>query len=147
MSPREREGTSVVEAAGGLLWRDSQGVREIAVIHRARYDDWTLPKGKLKPGESWQECALREVREETQCDAELGHFVGCSCYNYRSTAKVVLFWDMELVLQHPFEPNREVDQLIWLSAERALEQLSYANDKALVEKSCYHAQGSRLSTH
>ncbi len=144
MSPHESERTSVVEAAGGLLWRDSEPERHLAIIHRARYDDWTLPKGKLKPGESWQECALREIREETQCDAQLGDFVGCSCYSYRSVVKVVLFWNMELVHQHRFAPNQEVDQLVWLPAERALEQLSYANDRVLVEKSYYLAQRSHL---
>ncbi len=144
MSSHESECTGVVEAAGGLLWRDSERARQLAIIHRARYDDWTLPKGKLKPGESWQECALREVREETQCDAQLGNFVGCSCYSHRNMPKVVLFWNMELVHQHPFEPNREVDQLVWLSSERALQQLSHANDRVLVGKSYYLVQHVRL---
>lgn len=135
---------TVIQAAGGLLWRGSQGGREIALIHRARYDDWTLPKGKLKEGESWQEAALREVREETECDARLGDFLGCTCYAVRGVPKVVLFWHMDLVQEHPFAPNRERDQLAWVSTEQALQKMCYADEKALVKRGYYVAQKGEL---
>ena len=87
----------VIQAAGGLLWRDSQAGKEIALIRRPRYGDWTLPKGKLKQGESWQQAALREVREETECDARLCAFLGCTCYSVRRVPKVVLFWQTKFI--------------------------------------------------
>ena len=67
-------------AAGGILWRDGTGGREIAIVHRPEYDDWTLPKGKVKAGESLTETALREVREETGHKARLGAFSDESKY-------------------------------------------------------------------
>jgi ADP-ribose pyrophosphatase YjhB (NUDIX family) len=135
---------TVIKAAGGLLWRGSQGGREMALIHRASYDDWTLPKGKLKEGESWQEAALREVREETECDARLGDFSGCTCYTVRGVPKVVLFWHMDLVEQHPFAPNRERDQLAWASTEQALQMMSYADEKAVVKRGYYVSRKDEL---
>jgi 8-oxo-dGTP pyrophosphatase MutT (NUDIX family) len=134
----------VIEAAGGLLWRDSEGGRQIALIHRPRYGDWTLPKGKLKEGESWQEAALREVREETECDARLGDFLGCTCYPVRGVPKVVLFWHMDLIEEHPFAPNRERDQLSWVSAEQALQKMNYADEQALVKRGYYVSQQGQL---
>jgi len=64
--------SDVILAAGGLVWRNSPRGREIALVHRPKYDDWTLPKGKLDPGESWQDGAVREVEEETGFDVRLG---------------------------------------------------------------------------
>jgi 8-oxo-dGTP pyrophosphatase MutT (NUDIX family) len=138
------EKATVIQAAGGLLWRDSQGGKEIALIHRSSYGDWTLPKGKLKTGESWQEAALREVREETACDASLGDFLGCTCYAVRGVPKVVLFWRMDLVEQHPFSPNRERDQLVWVSTEEALRKMSYADEKVLVKRGYYVSRKAEL---
>jgi 8-oxo-dGTP diphosphatase len=147
MTRQRDDDAAVVQAAGGLLWRDSKGRREIALIRRPRYGDWTLPKGKLKEGESWQEAALREVKEETDCDARLGEFVGCSCYSVKGVPKVVLFWHMDLIEEHPFAPNGERDQLSWMSSEQALEKMNYANEKALVKSGYYISQRDRLLEH
>ena len=65
----------VIEAAGGVLWRDQDGERQVAVVHRPLYDDWSFPKGKLDKNESWQQAALREVREETGLEIEVGKFI------------------------------------------------------------------------
>jgi 8-oxo-dGTP pyrophosphatase MutT (NUDIX family) len=69
MAPKSRKKdkhkSSVIQAGGGLVWRESRAGREIAIIHRPRYDDWTFPKGKLHKGETWEQAALREVEEET----------------------------------------------------------------------------------
>jgi 8-oxo-dGTP diphosphatase len=123
---------SVIEAAGGLLWRDTPQGLQIAIIHRTRYDDWTLPKGKLRHGESWQEAAIREVYEETHCDAELGDFAGSISYQVLNVPKIVLYWNMKLIRELPFSSSEEVDQLIWTSIEEALELLSYADEKCLL---------------
>jgi len=87
----------VVEAAGGILWRTGPTGREIAIIYRAHYNDWTLPKGKREPGETWQETALREVFEETGCQAQLESFAGATAYAFQAIPKVVLFWNMTIL--------------------------------------------------
>lgn len=116
--------SDVIEAAGGVLWRGD----EIALIHRPHYDDWCLPKGKRDPGECWQETALREMEEETYCKAELTNFVGATAYSVKGVAKIVLFWEMNLVEEGLFEPNEEVDELVWLPIEEAIEKLDYENE-------------------
>lgn len=122
----------VIEAAGGILWRRAGGVAELAVIHRARHQDWSLPKGKRDPGESWQETALREVWEETACRAEIERFAGGTTYTVGPRPKVVLFWHMGVVDEGRFEPNDEVDRLEWLTPEAALERLDYETERALL---------------
>jgi 8-oxo-dGTP pyrophosphatase MutT (NUDIX family) len=122
----------VIEAAGGLLWRTTQQGKQIAVVHRPNYDDWTLPKGKRDPGESWQLTALREIKEETGCIAQLDAFAGSTAYSVGDTAKVVLFWHMNLFEECQFRPNSEVDELQWLSAEEALQKLDYENERKLL---------------
>ena len=124
----------VIQAAGGLVWREAGGKRQIAVIHRPRYDDWTLPKGKLRKGETWEAAALREVAEEINCQARLGDFAGCSCYEFEGWPKVVLYWHMSLARQGEFQPGEEVDALAWLSPEAALERLSYDGERKLLEE-------------
>jgi 8-oxo-(d)GTP phosphatase len=122
----------VIEAAGGLLWRATQNEIQIAIVHRPNYDDWTLPKGKRDLGESWQQTALREIKEETGCIAKLDAFAGSTAYSVRGTAKVVLFWHMSLLEDCQFRPNSEVDKLHWLSSEEALQKLDYENERRLL---------------
>ena len=127
----------VIQAAGGLLWRNNGSVREIAVIHRPHHNDWSLPKGKMEPGESWQATALREVREETGYLAKHESFAGSVSYTFNGVAKVVLFWNMSLAQEGEFKPNPEVDQLFWLSAVDALKKLDYSGEKALIQKAMH----------
>ena len=124
--------SKVIEAAGGLLWRRRGHVAELAVIHRPRHEDWSLPKGKRDPGESWQETALREVLEETGCEAEIERFAGGTIYTVRGRPKVVLFWHMAVTDEAAFEPNDEVDRLEWMTPEAALERLDYAVERQLL---------------
>ncbi len=124
----------MIQAAGGLVWRQAPGGRELAVIHRRRYQDWSLPKGKLKTGESWQQAALREVLEETGCEAMLGDFAGQIDYYVRGTPKRVLFWHMQTVADCQFYPNEEVDAIEWMAPDRALERLNYAGERALLAR-------------
>ena len=131
-SHTQKSQTEVIQAAGGVIWRDSLRGKEIAVVHRRRYDDWSLPKGKVEAGESWEKAAIREIKEETNCDARLGDFAGCSCYSVKGRPKVVLFWHMTLINEQPFEPNSETDKLLWLTVKEALDRLSYPSEKALL---------------
>lgn len=134
MASKEHNKSRVIQAAGGLVWREAGGSRQLAVIHRQRYADWTLPKGKLHKGESWEAAALREVAEEINCQARLGDFAGCVCYEDEGRPKVVLYWHMRLVHESQFQPDEEVDALAWLSPEAALERLSYASERKLIDE-------------
>ena len=124
----------VIQAAGGLIWRNISGEKKLAVIHRPKYNDWTLPKGKLNPGENWKEAALREVWEETGCKVEIDNFAGCIRYAPKNVPKIVLFWHMKLSGDCCFQPNNEVDQLLWLTVEDALVKLQYQDEKELIAK-------------
>lgn len=110
---------------------------EIAVIHRPRYDDWTIPKGKLAPGESEIEGAIREVLEETGYRVRLGRPLGQVRYLKPSASgqsqKVVRYWAMQAE-GGAFSPNREVDELRWLSPALAQSLLTHERDRQLVEK-------------
>lgn len=126
----------VIQAAGGLVWRDAPGGRQLLVVQRSRYDDWTLPKGKLEPGESWQEAALREVKEETGCTARLQSFAGALGYTVKGVAKVVLFWNMasEGEFELAAQDLTEVDQPLWLPVAAAIEKLDYEAERDLVRE-------------
>lgn len=123
----------VIRAAGGVVVRKSRsGDTEIAVIHRPDYDDWTLPKGKVEPEESPEDCALREVREETGLRCDLGRPLGCTAYvDRRGRDKVACYWVME-VRSGRFRPGIEVDRLLWLSVPDAVKRLTYDRDKTLL---------------
>ena len=124
---------NVIRAAGGVVVRRSRsGEAEIAVIHRPEYDDWTLPKGKVEPDESPEDCALREVREETGLRCDLGRALGCTAYvDRRGRDKVACYWVME-VRGGRFRPGIEVDKLLWLSIPDAVKRLTYGRDKTLL---------------
>jgi 8-oxo-dGTP diphosphatase len=121
-----------VRAAGGLVVRGPDDEPEVAIVHRPRYDDWSLPKGKLEAGESWEDAALREVEEETGLRCKLGRELDPVTYRDRKgRLKLVRWWEM-----HPtggdFEPNDEVDQLRWERVDVALGLLDYDHDRDLV---------------
>ena len=123
-----------VRAAGGVLTRPGDGGLEIAVIHRPKYSDWTLPKGKLDPGENFEQAALREVEEETGMRAELGRELSPVSYRDRKgRSKVVRYWLMG-ALDGEFQPGSEVDEVRWLDPEAAQELLSYEHDAELVRE-------------
>jgi 8-oxo-(d)GTP phosphatase len=132
-----------IRAAGGVLWRAERRDRtgeplvEVAIIHRPRYDDWTLPKGKLSPGESEIEGAVREVWEETGYRAHVGRGIGEIRYTKRTRwgprPKVVRYWAMHADAGQ-FIANNEVDELRWLPLDEAVRLLSYERDKEVLEK-------------
>ena len=130
----ESNDVNTIRAAGGLVWRDSVQGREVVVIHRARYGDWTLPKGKLNPGEEWKDAAVREVKEETGYDVQLKGFAGKVSYKVGDTQKIVQFWNMAPVGESKFQPSEEVKEIMWLSVQKALEVLDYDGERELLRK-------------
>jgi 8-oxo-dGTP diphosphatase len=121
-----------VRAAGGLVVRPAGEGAEVAVIHRPKYDDWSLPKGKLEPGESWADGALREVEEETGLRCELVDELAPSRYRDRNGRDKLVRWWLMRPLGGEFRPTREVDELRWLDPEAATGLLDYAHDRELV---------------
>jgi 8-oxo-dGTP diphosphatase len=119
-------------AAGGVLQRATTAGPEIVVIHRPRYDDWSLPKGKLKSGETWEAAALREVREETGYRAVITSFAGPVTYPVDGRPKLVLFWNMHVDGDGRFRPTKEVDTFEWLPPAVARARLNYAVERRLV---------------
>ncbi|HTZ09553.1 MAG TPA: NUDIX hydrolase [Acidimicrobiales bacterium] len=123
----------VIRAAGGILVRPgARGGVEVAVVHRPERADWSLPKGKLEAGESHEDCALREVLEETGYRCALVSFVGFTEYrDRRGRTKEVGYWLMD-VLSGAFAPSEEVDELRWLDLDTAAAALTAQHDRALL---------------
>ena len=120
----------MVEAAGGVVRRDDG---HVALVHRPRYDDWSLPKGKLDAGESFEEAALREVFEETGVRARLARELPSVQYHdNKGRPKIVRYWLMEVEHDPGFEPNDEVDERRWAPPDEALELLTYDRDRELI---------------
>ncbi len=124
----------VVRAAGGAVWRRAgNGDLEVILVHRSRYDDWSLPKGKVDPGETDEEAAVREVQEEASVEARLGAELPSTTYVDRSgKQKRVRYWAMtptggEVAGAH------EVDQAAWVPLEQARAQLTYGRDVAVLD--------------
>lgn len=113
-------------SAGGVVLRDGR----VLLVHRDRYDDWSLPKGKLEEGESWEEAALREVWEETGLRCELGRFLGASHYTPGGVEKEVRWWLMTAAGEAG--PSNEVDAVRWASIDEAAELLSYDGEREIV---------------
>jgi 8-oxo-dGTP diphosphatase len=118
-----------VRAAGGVVSRGD----EVIVIHRPKYDDWSLPKGKAEAGETDEECAVREVEEETGLRCKLGMELPTIRYRDRKgRLKEVRYWAMEPLGGELQGGNDEVDEVRWLRVRSALELLSYVHDREVV---------------
>jgi 8-oxo-dGTP diphosphatase len=119
-----------IRAAGGLVVRDGA----VLLVHRPRYGDWTFPKGKANDGETDEECALREVHEETGLHCTLGDELPSTEYvDSRERPKRVRWWRMGPLVDDGFSPNDEVDELRWVSPEAAAALLSYDRDRVLLD--------------
>ncbi|MDA0676442.1 MAG: NUDIX hydrolase [Chloroflexi bacterium] len=126
------EPTKIDVAAGGLLERGNGESLRIAVVHRGRYDDWTLPKGHLEEGETIEQAAIREVREETGCTGEITEIVQPVSYLVSGQPKIVVYYRMRLVHEGAFRPDDEVSAIEWMTPAEACEKLSYASEQQVV---------------
>jgi 8-oxo-dGTP diphosphatase len=117
-----------IDAAGGVVVHEGR----VLVVHRPRYDDWTFPKGKLDPGESFEEAALREVEEETGVRCSLGRELPATRYAVRGRPKLVRYWLMTPEAETEFVPNDETDEIRWLTPSEARALLTYDHDRELL---------------
>jgi 8-oxo-dGTP pyrophosphatase MutT (NUDIX family) len=121
--------TDVVRAAGGVVQRDG----DVLLVHRPRYDDWTFPKGKAEDGESDEDCALREVHEETGLHCVLEDELTSTHYvDAKGRPKRVRWWRMSVLADDGFTANEEVDELRWVDLVTAARLLSYPRDVTLL---------------
>ncbi len=138
-----------VRAAGGVLWREVDGEVRVAVVHRPRYDDWSLPKGKLEPGELEAAAAVREVQEETGFACVIGRGLGTTRYRVldagRDVPKRVRWWALE-ARDGAFVPDREVDRLDWLTVPQALRRVTAGADDGTLQRfaACPHRTSTVL---
>lgn len=139
-------------AAGAVLWRAGEHETSaedplVAIVHRPRYDDWSLPKGKVEPGETEPVTAVREVEEETGFVSELGRRLAAVSYpvEHRSRpggdielgTKKVVYWAARAI-GGEFTPNSEVDQLVWLPVKEAMKRLQYPYDRKVLRRFVKH---------
>jgi 8-oxo-dGTP pyrophosphatase MutT (NUDIX family)/phosphohistidine phosphatase SixA len=119
---------ATVIAAGTLCWRVEKGSLEVLIIHRPRYGDWSWPKGKLDPGETTPECAVRETFEEVGVSVKLGIPLATITYPVTSGGKTVHYWAARTERLTPVPDGKEVDRFEWVAPERARTMLSNPSD-------------------
>lgn len=135
-----------VLAAGGVVYRTHKKSTEFLVAYRPRYDDWSIPKGKLDPDETFPECAEREVREETGFSVDIGPFLGGTLYETTNqNSKLVRYWLMAKK-GGSFNANEEVSEVVWLPKKKALKKLTYTRDRHLVEVASRHIKDPTAGT-
>ncbi len=131
--------SKITYAAGGILWRTAKRGRQVLLIMRPKYHDWTLPKGHIeKTDDGWDTAAQREVKEETGYDTVITGFAGFTSYEVKGRRKVVLFWHMNPLGNANFEPTDEVTGIAWFPLAEAIEKLTYEKDKALLRQFLKH---------
>ncbi len=127
----------MIRSAGGLVWRrPSGGSVEVCLVHRTRYHDWSLPKGKLHRGEHPLAAAVREVAEETGVRAVPQMPLPSTRYRVDGAAKTVRYWSMTAVEVPPFEVNAEVDDVAWLPPAQAADRLAYPGELDVLRHWC-----------
>jgi 8-oxo-dGTP diphosphatase len=120
-----------VQAAGGVVRRNGG----VMLVHRPKYDDWSFPKGKLEEGESFEDCALREVEEESGWRCELGHELGETRYtDGKGRDKCVRWWELIARERGSWEANDEVDDVVWVPLSEADSFLTYESDRELAKQ-------------
>ncbi|HEY0936128.1 MAG TPA: NUDIX hydrolase, partial [Trebonia sp.] len=134
MPNQKSPGSRMIKAAGGVAWRPGpDGEPEVMLVHRTRYDDWSLPKGKTEPGEFLPVTAVREVLEEGGARLALGRRLISVRYNVGGRPKRVHYWAARVLsVDSQAVPNEEVDEIAWVPASRAVERVSYAHDHGVL---------------
>jgi 8-oxo-dGTP diphosphatase len=123
----------LIQAAGAVLWRKSDKSKlEIAIIHRPRYDDWSLPKGKVESGESHISAGYREIQEETGYESIFGPEIGSVVYKLEGAPKEVRYWAAAATVKTGTPNPQEVDEVLWLEPDKAKEKLTNKDDRAIV---------------
>lgn len=127
--------TGTITAAGAVAWRPGPGgAPEVLLVHRRRYDDWSLPKGKTEPGEALPVTAVREVREEGGARIVLGRRLTQVKYKVSGRPKRVTYWSALVTgVDAGAVPNEEIDEAVWLPEEQARERTSYAQDLEVLD--------------
>jgi 8-oxo-dGTP pyrophosphatase MutT (NUDIX family) len=131
MSDR-RSSSATVRAAGGVVWRVRDGATHVALVHRARYDDWSLPKGKLEHGESDLTAAVREVGEELGSRVAVSRRLPSISYDVDGSRKTVTYWIMRH-LDGSFVASEEVDEVVWLPVSEARARCTYDGDRDVLD--------------
>lgn len=124
----------VIRAAGGILQRVTPRGDEVLIVYRKRYQDWALPNGEVKDGESFQEAALREVAQETGCSCQLGNYLGTISYSDHGTPKVIMFWKMTVLEENPVTESEETCEVVWMPLPAAIQKLTQSQEKALLTR-------------
>jgi 8-oxo-dGTP diphosphatase len=123
----------IVRAAGGVVLREFDGATQVLVVHRPRYDDWSLPKGKSEDGETDEETAKREVEEETGWQTEIESKLPSFEYtDQNGRPKIVIWFLMRATIETGFDADDEVDEVRWLTFNEAKTLLTYAMDRDLL---------------
>ena len=126
--------SDLIRAAGGIIMRvTAAGRTEIACIYRESRGDWTFPKGKLDAGETFEQAALREVLEETAMHCRVVRFIGTTNYTHRKGRPKIVAYYLMVVDGGDFEPNDEVDDLVWLPMDRVRDHLTWDRDQELFD--------------
>lgn len=126
------DGNDIIRAAGCVVYRNRPDGLEVLVVHRPRYDDWDLPKGKREPDESDLDCAIRETEEESGFRGVVEAELAADTYRVRGRDKVVR-WFLMRCTGGSFRPNEEVDEIRWLPPADARSILSYGHARSLVD--------------
>ncbi|WP_375485780.1 NUDIX domain-containing protein [uncultured Jatrophihabitans sp.] len=123
---------AAVRAAGGVVWRVDDSTVQVALVHRPRYGDWSLPKGKLEPGESELTAAVREVGEELGSRVAVSRRLRAISYKVDGARKNVAYWTMRHLDGH-FVASEEVDEVAWLTVDQARRRCTYPADRKVLE--------------
>lgn len=124
----------LIEAAGTVTLRDKDGKRQVLLVHRPSYDDWSLPKGHLEPDEYEAVAAGRETWEETGTTVELGRPVRTIRYPVSAGEKIVHYWLARPVASRHRKADKEVDKVAWLTPKAAMKRMTYGDERAVLEE-------------